>query len=651
MGIAVGRRGMVAPTEQDPMWSKGTIFLHGSIRDPEMRHRLKRTALIWLAVIVGGCVFAAKSAQRDARRAATPAPARPAAKGITAGTRFVNVAKPAGLAEAIIVGGGVTSKKYLIEEMGGGAAFFDFDNDEWPDLVLVNSTREEGFPEGREPSNFLFKNNRDGTFTDVTERSGLGRSGWGQGVCVGDYDNDGLEDLYVTYWGDNVLYHNDGEGRFSDVTRRAGLPSTQGRWSTGCSFFDYDRDGKLDLFVANYVTFDFRKAPLPGDNYFCTYMSIPVACGPEGLAGGTNILYHNRGDGTFEDVSETSGIAHPRGPSAMTISVTGRTWRRIGAYGFQSLAADFDNDGWPDVFVSCDTAPSLLYHNNRDGTFTEVGVPAGCALSGEGVALGGMGAATADYNGDGWLDIARANFAGDPTTLYRNNGDGSFYDASNAAGLGVNTKYVGMGVGFFDADNDGWKDLFVANGHVYPEADRIPGIVGFKQQNLLYRNLGTERFADVSATAGPGLQIVESSHGSAAADYDNDGDVDTLVTNNNAASNLLQNQGGNKKNWLVVKLIGTRSNRSAIGARVRVVTGAHAQMEEVTSGASFLSHNDFRLHFGLGAAKAADVLEVIWPSGMRESFPNVPANQFLLIREGSGTLERRVLRPPRNASR
>lgn len=559
---------------------------------------------------------------------------------MTSGTTYVDVAKEAGIGGAVIVGGGKTTKKYLLEAMGGGAAFFDFDNDNWPDLFLVNGRTIEGAPEGRAPANFLFRNNRDGTFRDVSEGSGLARSGWGQGVCAGDYNNDGREDLYVTYWGDNVLFRNEGEGRFVDASGEADLPSTKGRWSTGCSFFDYDRDGHLDLFVANYITFDFEKSPLPGDNYFCTFMSVPVACGPEGLGGGTNILYHNRGDGTFEDVTEKSGVANPRGVSMLTVSVTGRTWRRIGAYGFQSVAADFDNDGWPDVFVACDTAPSLLYHNNRDGTFTEVGVPAGAALSGQGVPQGGMGADVADFNGDGWFDLARANFSGDPTTLYRNNGDGSFYDVSNAAGLGVNTKYVGMGVGFLDTDNDGRMDLFVANGHVYPEADRIPGIIGFKQRNLLYRNLGGGRFADVSATAGPGMKVEGSSHGTAFADYDNDGDVDIVVTNNNASSNLLRNLGGNKKNWLAVKLVGTRSNRSAIGARVRITTSGQSQMQEVTSGSSFLSQNDLRLHFGLGAAKSADMLEILWPSGARDNFPNVPANQFIRIREGSGAIEK-----------
>jgi hypothetical protein len=565
----------------------------------------------------------------------------PAAAGIS----FVDVAKQAGLGNAIIVGGGTTEKKYLLETMGGGAAFLDLDQDDWPDIFLVNGRTLEDAPEGKAPTHYLFKNQRDGTFRDVTEGSGLARSGWGQGVCAGDYDNDGRVDLYVTSWDGNILFRNEGENRFDDVTREAALPSTKGRWSTGCSFFDYDRDGNLDLFVANYVTFDFESAPLPGANYFCTFMSVPVCCGPEGLGGGTNILYRNRGDGTFEDVTEKTGVANPRGVSRLTVTAQGRNWRRIGTYGFQTIAADFDNDGWPDVFVSNDTAPSQLYHNNRDGTFTEVGVPAGAALSGQGVPQGGMGAAVADFNGDGWLDLVRANFSGDPTTLYRNNGDGSFSDISNASGLGANTKYVGMGVGFLDADNDGRPDIFVANGHVYPEADRIAGIIGFRQRNLLYRNLGNARFADISASAGPGLKAEGSSHGSAFADFDNDGDVDILVTNNNEASNLLRNETGNKRNWLSIQLVGTRSNRSALGARVRVTAGGQTQLQQVTSGSSFLSQSDLRLHFGLGTAKAAEMIEIEWPSGARDGFPNVPANQFIRLREGSGVIDKIVHRP------
>jgi hypothetical protein len=305
------------------------------------------------------------------------------------------------------------------------------------------------------------------------------------------------------------------------------------------------------------------------------------------------------------------------------------------------VAADFDNDGWPDVYVSCDTAPSLLYHNNRDGTFSEVGIPAGCALSGQGIAQGGMGAATADYDGDGWLDIAKANFAGDPTTLYHNNGDGSFTDVSLQAGLGSIAKYVGMSVGFLDFDNDGWKDIFVANGHVYPEADRIQGIAGFKQPNVLFRNLGNGRFADVSSTAGSGLRIVASSHGSAFADYDRDGDVDILVTNNNEPANLLRNDNARKNNWLMVKCVGIRSNRSAIGARVRVRSKGHSQMEEIVSGSGFLSQNDLSVHFGLGQARVAELVEVTWPSGAKESLHAVPANQQITIEEGRGITKTR----------
>jgi hypothetical protein len=580
---------------------------------------------------------------RQAASAISDTKPAPQVQPALAGVSFVDVGRQAGLGGALIVGGGVHSKRYIIEEMGGGVAFLDYDNDGWPDIFLVNGTRLEGFSKGQEPSNFLFHNNHDGTFTDVTQKAGLTHSGWGQGVCVGDYDNDGFEDLFVTHWGNNVLYHNNGDGTFTDVSAKAGLLGTEGRWSTGCSFLDYDRDGNLDLFVSNYVTFDLKMAPLPGANYYCSFMNVPVACGPEGLGGGTNILYHNRGDGTFEDVSEQAGVTSPRGTKELTLAAD-RTWRPVGSYGFAAVAADFDNDGWPDIYVACDTAPSLLYHNNHNGTFSEVGVPAGCALTGQGTTQGGMGAAAGDYDGDGWLDIVKANFSGDPTTLYHNNGDGSFSDLTQQAGLGAITKYVGMGVGFLDFDNDGWPDIFVANGHVYPEADRIPGIAGFKQPNILFRNLGNGRFQDVSATAGPGLKILSSSHGCAFADCNNDGNIEILVSHNNEPPSLLRSAGRNKYHWLLVKCEGTRSNRSAIGARVRVLAGQHQQMQEVTSGSSFLSQNDLRLHFGLGSAAAADLLEVTWPSGLKESFQGVRADQLITLVEGHGIAKAQNLR-------
>ena len=600
-------------------------------------------ALSLVLACLRGPVWGAGQARRPVRPLARPrvgSQIKPSPVSVS----FVDVAKEAGLGGAVIVGGGVRNKRYILEEMGGGVAFLDYDNDGWPDVFLVNGTTLEGFPPGKQPSNYLFHNNQDGTFTDMTRKAGVVHSGWGQGACVGDYNNDGTDDLFVTYWGNNVLYRNNADGTFTDVTQQAGLLGTEGRWSTNCAFFDYDRDGQLDLFVSNYVTFDFSVAPLPGASYYCSFMNVPVACGPEGLGGGTNILYHNRGDGTFEDVSEKSGVANPRGTKTLTLAAD-RTWRPVGSYGFAAIAADFDNDGWPDVYVSCDTTPGFLYHNNRDGTFTEVGIPAGCALSGQGMAQGGMGAATTDYDGDGWLDIVKANFAGDPTTLYRNNGDGSFSDVSQQAGLGAITRYVGMGVGFLDSDNDGWKDIFVADGHVYPEADRIRGVAGFKQPNVLFRNLGNGRFADVSSVAGPGLKVVESSHGCAFADYDNDGDVDILVSNNNEPPTLLRNDGGSKQNWLMVKCLGTRSNRSAIGARVRAVTGPHAQMEEVTSGSGYLSQSDLRLHFGLGQAKMVDLVEVTWPSGTKESFRDVQANQLISIEEGRGIVKAETFRP------
>jgi hypothetical protein len=557
-----------------------------------------------------------------------------------AGFSFTDIAAQAGLAGAANVFGNVARKQYILEETGCGVALFDYDNDGWLDIFMVNGTRFEGTSPQRQPTNFLFHNNRDGTFTDVTEKAGLTRSGWGQGCCIGDYDNDGYDDLVVTYWGGIVLYHNNGDGTFTDVTEKAGLTQKdpQPRWNTGCCFVDYDRDGHLDLFVANYVNFDQHSIPPPGSNQYCNYFGLSVGCGPQGMGGGTNILYHNRGNGTFEDVSVQSGIAVPRGP-AVAGFVTDQ-WIPVGSYGLGVSAADFDNDGWPDIYVACDSVPSRFYHNKGNGTFEEVAREIGCAVNENGTPQGGMGIAIGDYDCDGWLDIVKTNYSDQTANLYHNNGDGTFYDAVYRAGLGGNTKYLGWGVGLFDFDNDGWADIFMSNGHVFPEVDTKKLHFTFKQRKVVYKNLGSGRFADVTSSTGLAVTQPHSSRGAAFGDFDNDGDVDVVIINMNEPPSLLRNDCPAKNDWLKIKCIGTKSNRSAIGSRVRVVTGRHAQISEVMSGSSYISQNDLRLHFGLGQAKQVDLVEVRWPLGLVESFKNVDANQLIVLQEGHGIIRK-----------
>ena len=548
--------------------------------------------------------------------AAANAPGANAASAV----QFVDVAREAGL-NVPNVWGGVDHKRYILEAKGSGLAFFDYDNDGWLDIYLTNGTRlDEKWAPGKSPTSQLFRNNRDGTFTNVTEKSGLARTGWQTGVCVGDYDNDGWDDLFCCFWGHNILFHNNGDGTFSDVTRKAGLYNEPVRWGAGCTFLDYDRDGSLDLFVCNYVKFDLEQAAASAGAASCQWKGIPVMCGPRGLIGDTNLLYHNNGDGSFTDVSEKAGILKPGARFSIT-----------------AVSYDFDNDGWPDIYVAVDSEPSLLFHNNHDGTFTDIGVTAGCAYSEAGHEQAGMGVAVGDYDCDGWLDIFKTNFTDDTCNLYHNNGDGTFSDVTFPSGIAVNSRYVAWGCGFLDYDNDGWADLMQINGHVYPEIAGHEVGQTYKNPRIVYRNLGNGQFKDVSAVMGPGISEHFSSRGAAFGDYDNDGDVDVLVLNMNDLPSLLRNDGGNKQNWIKIKLIGTKCNRTAIGARVRVVTGDHVQMDEVHSGSSVMSQGDLRLHFGLGKAETVDVIEVKWPTtGKLERFPQVKANQILTIRESGG---------------
>jgi len=534
--------------------------------------------------------------------------------------QFIDVGEQAGL-KVPNVWGGVDKKRVIIETKGSGLAFFDYDHDGWLDIYLTNGSRLDAhWPAGSAPTTHLFKNNRDGTFTDVTEKSGIGRSGWQTGVCVGDYDNDGWDDLFCTFWGHNILFHNNGNGTFTDVTSKAGLAQAHGRWGTGASFLDYDRDGHLDLFVCNFVKLDPDKPPSMDEASFCQWKGVPTMCGPRGLPGDTNILYHNNGDGTFTDVSEKAGILKP-GPR---FSIT-------------SVSYDFDNDGWPDIYVAVDSEPSIFLKNNHDGTFTDIAVMAGCAYNDDGHEQAGMGLGVADYDCDGWFDIFKTNFADDTSNLYHNNGDGTFSDLSFNSGVGINNTYVAWGCGFIDYDNDGWADIVQINGHVYPEIDKYNFGETFKNPRLVYKNLGNGKFKDVSSEMGPGITARHSSRGAAFGDYDNDGAMDILILNMNELPSLLHNVGGNKQNWIKLKLIGTKCNRTAIGARARIITGKHIQMDEVHSGTSVMSQNDLRLHFGLGSVEMIDAIEIKWPTTQKiERFTQIKANQILTIREGAG---------------
>jgi hypothetical protein len=528
---------------------------------------------------------------------------------------FEDVAASAGLSQTTIYGG-VAHNSYILETTGCGAAFIDFDNDGWVDLFLVNGTRLD-LPESQAPSSRLLRNNRDGTFKDVTRQAGLNRMGWGQGVCIGDYDNDGFDDIFVTYWGQNVLYHNNGDGTFTDVTEKAGLLTKGTHWGSGCAFFDYDGDGRLDLFVNNYINLDLKTAPLPGTGA-CVFQGLPINCGPQGLPRTKSYLFHNNGDGFFSDVTEQSGIG--KAPAS---------------YGLGVLVADFDNDGRPDIYVANDSDPSFLFWNNGDGTFTEAGLESGVATSREGRNQSGMGVSAADYDGDGLLDIFKTNFSDDLPNLYHNKGKRLFEDSPELAGVASYSRLLGWGCGFFDFNNDGWADILYVNGHVYPEIDSLKGLSHYKQPKVLYENLGNGKFRDVSALAGSAITNLSSSRGCAFGDFNNDGLIDVLINPINAMPQLLRCTSRTGNNWITIKLVGVKSNRSAIGARIHCATGDRHQIDEVRSGGSFYSQNDLRIHFGLGKASRIDQIEVHWPSGQIDRLADVAANQILKIVEGS----------------
>jgi hypothetical protein len=530
---------------------------------------------------------------------------------------FVDIAEKAGLT-AMNVFGGFNTKKYIIETTGTGVSIFDYDNDGWPDIFIVNGTTLEGFPADQAPTNHLYHNNHDGTFTDVTAKAGLVATGWGQGVCVGDYDNDGWPDLYVTYFGKNRLYHND-HGVFTEVAEKAGVAGSGKAWGTGCAFVDYNRDGRLDLMVANYVDFNLSTIPTPGGGNSCVWKGVPVMCGPRGLPGAKNILYQNRGDGTFADVTANAHID-----------------RTAGRYAFSVSTFDFDDDGWPDIYVACDSAPSILYHNNRDGTFTDVAVMAGVAFNEDGREQAGMGTTIADYNGDGRLDIFKTNFSDDTPTLYRNDGDGIFSDVTFPAGLGQHTQFLGWGTMFFDFDNDGWPDLILANGHVYPEVDKFHLGSVYMEPRLLYHNNGNGTFTDVSAAAGSGINAVSSARGLAVGDLWNNGQLSVVINNVYAGPSLLVNDAPSRNHWVAFKTVGTRSNRDGIGAKLTVKAGKRTLVDEVRSGSSYISQSDLRVHFGLGSTAKLDSVQVRWPSGLVEVFNDLSVDAIHTLKEGSG---------------
>ena len=535
--------------------------------------------------------------------------------GLPFHAHFVNVAAKAGL-QAPIIYGDLGHNDFILDSMGCGVAFLDYDKDGWQDIILLTGRRWQSTP--AEAIIRLYRNNRDGTFIDVTAKSGLGRSVWASGITVGDYDNDGFDDIFITCWGQNILFHNNGDGTFTEVTGKAGLIHPGVRYGSGCTWIDYDRDGNLDLFVAHYMVFDPKTMPPRGKDPTCNYRGVAVYCRPSGSPQEPCRLYHNNGDGAFTDVSEKAGISTVKPGYCLTVA-----------------AADFDSDGWPDIYVACDTSPSLLFRNNHDGTFTEQGLESGVSLSEDGQEQAGMGLGIGDFDTDGNLDILKTHFRDDTPALYRGNGKADFRDVTFRSGLGVETRFVSWGAGIFDLDNDGLPDLFYATGMVYPEVEKSQPDCPYKTPCVVYRNLGSGKFEELQEEAGPGVRELHSSRAVAFGDFDNDGDLDILIMNMNEPPSLLRNDMTGNNHWLKVLLTGTQSNRSAIGAQVLVQYGEHRQAQAVLAQCSYVSVNDRRLHFGLGSETKAS-MEIRWPNGAIEKVAEVAADQLVVIREGSG---------------
>jgi enediyne biosynthesis protein E4 len=531
---------------------------------------------------------------------------------------FVDVTRPAGLKFHLLCGG--REKLYIVETQCGGAAAFDYDNDGWMDILLINGSTIEDYKAGKCHSPSLYHNNHDGTFTDVSAKSGLDFCGWGYGVAIGDYDNDGWEDVYITGYHGSVLYHNNHDGTFTDVTTKAGVANAT-EWGTSAAFGDYDNDGKLDLFVANYVDVDMNNLPPFGRDLFCQYRGIPVNCGPRGLTGARDRLFHNRGDGTFTDVTEKLNIDPDR------------------YYGLGVLWLDYDKDGCLDLYVANDSTPSYLYHNNCKGGFTEVGVEAGVAYSSNGGEQAGMGIDSADYDRDGWPDIVKTNFSDDSTNLYHNDHNGEFTDLAGPAGIGaISTPYLGFGAKFLDYDNDGWPDLFIANGHVDPQVEGQSFGVGYAERPFLFHNLGSQskvgKFEDVGGKSGPAFQKKYVGRAALTADFWNRGRQDILFTTLDGSPVLLRNEVPSAGHWIRIKTVGHKSNRDGYGAQVEISAGGVKQYAEVRAGSSFESSSDPRLHFGLGSAKQVDSITVRWPSGEVDRVGPEPADRELTVEEG-----------------